>query len=72
MSEGTYRASWGPGGRSHTCPFTLLFQMLFGRLKEKRPCGVAIKNMDSEFRLHDFLAAFTWPADLTFCFLPVK
>lgn len=46
--------------------------MLFGRLKNKRPCGAAVKNMDSEFRLHDFLAALTWPANLIFCFLPVK
>lgn len=37
--------------------------MLFGRLKDKRPCGEAVKNMDSEFRLHDFLAALTWPAN---------
>lgn len=46
--------------------------MLFGRLKDKRLCGAAVKNMYSEFRLHDFLAAFTWPADLTIFFLPVK
>ena len=72
MSEGTYRVSWGPGGRSHTCSFTFFSQMLFGRLKDKRLCGAAVKNMYSEFRLHDFLAAFTWPADLTIFFLPVK
>ena len=46
--------------------------MFFGRLKDKRPYGAAVKNMYSEFRLHDFLAAFTWTADLTFFFLPVK
>lgn len=72
MNEGTYQASWGPGGRSHTCSFNFFFQMFFGRLKDKRPYGAAVKNMYSEFRLHDFLAAFTWTADLTFFFLPVK
>lgn len=53
-------------------PFYFFSQMLFGRLKDKRPLGEAVKNTDSEFRLHDFLAALTWPANLTFCFLPVK
>lgn len=56
--RGTYRASWGP---------IAFFQILFARLKDERPWGVVVENMDSKFRLHDFLAALTWPSDLTSC-----